>query len=213
MISGVYQIRNTITGDVYVGSTSNFTRRRQEHFKHLRAGKHPCRHLQNSATKHGVDAFRFEILKKCAVEELLWFEQEEIDRIVAADRTQLYNANKFADRHAWSEESKQQLREKRVGALNPFFGRKHTAETGARMSASRAGRPAWNKGVKAAPEHRAAIAASGVGRTQSAETRAKRSETMKRLVAEGKLFGEDHRAAMSVAQQMRRARSVNRTDL
>jgi group I intron endonuclease len=213
MIGGVYQIRNTVTDDVYVGSTSSFDRRKQEHFKQLRAGKHPCRHLQNSASKHGVDVFRFEVLKECFVEELLIHEQAEIDRVLAEGRDRLYNANTLADRHVWAEESKQLLREKRVGARNPFFGKKHTAETGARMSASRLGRPAWNKGRRATPEHRAAIAASGVGRKQSAETRAKRSKTMQRLAAEGKLFGEGHRAAMSTAQRARRARSTNRTDL
>jgi group I intron endonuclease len=210
MKSGVYQIRNCETGDVYVGSTSNFNRRRQEHFKMLRAGTHPCRHLQSSANKHGVSVFIFEVLSQCDVNDLLVCEQAAIDSVTTK---RLYNANRTADRHEWAEESKELLRAKRVGEKNPFFGKKHDPETRARMSASRIGRVAWNKGKKATDAHRAAISKSGVGRAQSFETKVKRSISMKRLFAKGALFGENHRAAMSAAQRARRARSTNGTDL
>ena len=214
MTSGVYQIRNTVTGATYVGSTSDFARRKAEHFKMMRAGTHPARHLQNSVAKHGVEAFAFDILLECAEHELLDAEQAEIDRVIAADgRKALYNANPMADRKAWTDESKAILREKRIGENNPFFGKKHTAETGAKMSASRMGRSAWNKGRKATPEHRAVISAGQVGLRQSEETKAKRVATMKRLKAEGKLFNPDHIAAMSAAQQARRDREKLRTDL
>lgn len=214
MAGGIYQIRNTVTGATYVGSTNDFVRRKAEHFKQMRAGNHPARHLQNSVHKHGVDAFAFDILLECAEHELLDAEQAEIDRVIATDgRKALYNANPKADRRTWTDESKKLLREKRIGGNNPFFGKKHTAEAGARMSASRLGRTTWNKGKTATPEHRAKIAASGIGRVQSDETRAKRAATMKRLKAEGKLFGPDHIAAISEAQKLRREREKLRTDL
>lgn len=214
MAGGVYQIRNTVTGATYVGSTNDFARRKAEHFKRMRAGTHPARHLQNSVAKHGVDAFAFDILLECAEYELLDAEQAEIDRVLAADgRKALYNANPKADRRSWTDESKAILREKRIGESNPFFGKKHSAETSAKMSASRMGRSAWNKGKTATDDHRAKIAASGIGRMQSDETKAKRAATMKRLKAEGKLFGPDHIAAISSAQKLRRERENLRTDL
>lgn len=214
MAGGIYQIRNTVTGATYVGSTNDFVRRKAEHFKMMRSGKHPARHLQNSVWKHGVEAFAFDILLECQDHELLDAEQAEIDRVIAMfGRSALYNVSDKADRREWSEESKSRLREKRIGENNPFFGKKHTPEAGARMSASRQGRTTWNKGKTATPEHRAKIAASGIGRVQSDETRAKRVATMKRLKADGKLFGPDHIAAISEAQKKRREREKLRTDI
>jgi group I intron endonuclease len=214
MTGGVYQIRNTVTGATYVGSTNDFVRRKSEHFKMLRAGRHPAGHLQNSVNKHGIDAFAFDILVECSDHQLLDAEQAEIDRVIAASgRDALYNANPSAARVSWTEESKEKLRQKRVGESNPFFGQKHTPEAGAKMSASRMGRTAWNKGKTATDEHRAKIAASGVGRVQSDETRTKRAITMKRMRADGKLFGPDHIAAISAAQKLRREREKLRTDL
>ena len=46
--SGIYQIKNTINGKVYVGSTIDFERRKYEHFKALKNNNHGNPKLQNA---------------------------------------------------------------------------------------------------------------------------------------------------------------------
>lgn len=209
-MSAIYHIVNTETGAVYVGSTVAAKRRRMEHWKKLRAGSHPCRHLQSAYQKYGPSVFEF----VCApANDLLSEEQAAIDEAVARlGRRRVYNASLLADRTDWSQESRDLLASKRVGKDNPFYGKQHTAEARAAMSASRAGRTPWNKGLKATPEHRAAISAGITGKVQSEETKIKRSRAMKALVESGELFGESHRAAMSAAQRRRRSGAANTMD-
>jgi len=40
MESGIYQIKNNITGKIYIGSSDNFQRRRTQHFWHLQSDSH-----------------------------------------------------------------------------------------------------------------------------------------------------------------------------
>lgn len=213
MKSGIYSIVNSVNGSAYIGSTTNFVQRRCDHFKLLRRGKHLARHLQAAFNKYGEAAFSFVVLLECASDQLLIEEQIAIDaRIESSGRSSLYNACLKANRSEWSDESRQRLREKRIGSLNPFYGKKHSEEAGRSMSKSRKGRSTWNKGIKATAEHRAKIAASGVGRIQSVETRAKRSATMLRLKSEGKTFGPSHIENIVAAQRRRRSLEA-RTDL
>lgn len=58
--TGVYIIRNTTTGAVYVGSTSlSFRDRFKTHRKLLRRGQHDNRYLQNAWNKYGEGIFEF----------------------------------------------------------------------------------------------------------------------------------------------------------
>src|SRR5512147_1108046 len=67
---GVYLIRNTVSGAVYVGSTgSSFRQRWHEHRSALRRGVHANIHLQRSWLKYGEGAFIFEILVVCSHNE------------------------------------------------------------------------------------------------------------------------------------------------
>lgn len=64
MASGIYAIENTITGKFYVGSTKNFQQRWALHRGQLKRGEHHSVKLQRSYDKHGVDAFRYFVLKE-----------------------------------------------------------------------------------------------------------------------------------------------------
>lgn len=79
MNSGIYIIRNTLNGKVYVGSSKNFARRFGAHKAALRSGRHHSKKLQRSWTKHGERAFAFEKVLVCSVENLLRYEQIVID--------------------------------------------------------------------------------------------------------------------------------------
>jgi group I intron endonuclease len=61
--AGVYMIRCTANGKVYVGSTYDCVRRESQHRSNLNKGKHYSRHLQNAWNKYGADAFVWSVLE------------------------------------------------------------------------------------------------------------------------------------------------------
>lgn len=78
--SGIYQIRNTVNGKTYVGSTKNLNKRRRQHWCELRNGSHRNSHLQHAWDKHREDAFIFETLIICHPSMCLWYEQQFLDQ-------------------------------------------------------------------------------------------------------------------------------------
>lgn len=60
MVGYIYSIVNKITGDRYVGKTTNITKRRNDHFNKLRNNKHINEKLQNAWNKYGEENFIFE---------------------------------------------------------------------------------------------------------------------------------------------------------
>jgi group I intron endonuclease len=79
-MTGIYQIRNTLNNDIYIGSTSkSFNRRRIQHFSELRKGKHHSVHLQRAVNKYGINNFVFEVIKECNKEKCIEFEQYYLD--------------------------------------------------------------------------------------------------------------------------------------
>lgn len=208
--AGIYEIVCSANGHRYVGSTASLVRRKCDHFKHLRRGIHKCRHLQSAFLKYGAGCFSFSVLMSCGVSDLIRNEQASIDGVIASrGRGALYNANTTAGRTVHSEESRELIRASKVGEKNPFFGKKHNAESRASMSKSRTGVSTWSKGRVLSDAHRAKIAEGGVGRVQSDATKAKRSATIKRLAATGVLFGPEHLMNINIAQKKRRAREAS----
>ena len=80
-ISGIYQIRNTTNNKLYIGSTTSFYRRWQEHQRKLNLNKYTSSKLQNAWNKYGKEAFIFEILLQCDKDSLLSQEQYYIDKL------------------------------------------------------------------------------------------------------------------------------------
>jgi len=71
----VYKITNTLTGDFYVGSSTNLYKRYHTHINHMRNGIKSCVLLNRAAKKYGEENFSFEILSKCPIEYVLKLEQ------------------------------------------------------------------------------------------------------------------------------------------
>lgn len=82
-VVGVYVIRCTANGRVYVGSSSNVEVRRRRHVKDLRQGKHQNSHLQRAWDKYGDRAFTFEVVATPSLERLAQVEQTFIDAVFA----------------------------------------------------------------------------------------------------------------------------------
>ena len=83
--SGIYQIRNTTNNKLYIGSTTSFYRRWQEHQRKLNLNKYTSSKLQNAWNKYGKEAFIFEILLQCDKDSLLSQEQYYIDKFDAVN--------------------------------------------------------------------------------------------------------------------------------
>ena len=75
IISGIYKITNTVTGEFYVGSSKNVERRWQEHKCPGAIKKNPNSRMYQDMKRLGTDAFTFEVLETC--EPLSLFEREK----------------------------------------------------------------------------------------------------------------------------------------
>lgn len=83
--TGIYQIRNTENGYVYIGQTrERFNRRFWHHRWKLQDGSHDNPQLQNDYNTYGKDAFVFEILE--TLEDRAALDASEIRYISAADK-------------------------------------------------------------------------------------------------------------------------------
>lgn len=90
--TGVYCILNLVNRKKYIGSASvGFRSRWETHRSLLKSGRHTNRHLQSSWSKHGPDKFAFLVIKRCAPEECIRWEQILIDKYKAAYPKHGYN--------------------------------------------------------------------------------------------------------------------------
>jgi group I intron endonuclease len=174
--SGIYQIRNTVNGKVYVGSAVNFARRFSQHQSALRNGKHDSGKLQNAWNKYGEDSFAFSVIERVVeVSNLISREQYWIDALQAVRCG--YNINPTAGSSLGvrrSDEFKKKCSEAK---------KRITPETREKMSAAQMGvrkgikRPKFNdewlanisagqRGRIFTEEHKNKISASLAGRQQ-----------------------------------------------
>lgn len=196
-VSGIYEIRNTVTGKRYIGSAKRLRLRFTQHRARLRGGKHHSRHLQASWIKHGEQTFVFRVLLLCDPKNLLLYEQ-----ILITGFTPKYNVCPTAGNTLGikcSEETRAKISAKALGRI-------WTAEARAKLSATLKGRKApaahiermtgnkfaagtvysverrklisqWMTGQKRpkSDEHREKIAATLRGRKATPESRANQS--------------------------------------
>jgi len=79
MNSGIYEIRNIVNGNRYIGSSVDLNRRLKVHLCLLNKGMHTNAHLQSAWDKYGEDSFNFEVLELCEEDQVLEREQWYID--------------------------------------------------------------------------------------------------------------------------------------
>jgi predicted GIY-YIG superfamily endonuclease len=89
---GVYAIRNTLDGAMYVGSTPDVDRRWEQHRGALDRGSHPSDQLQAAWLRYGAEAFELIILEQVEDDDALaQAEQRWVDRYSAEDLHHIYN--------------------------------------------------------------------------------------------------------------------------
>jgi group I intron endonuclease len=90
-VCGIYQIRNTLNGDFYIGSAFDLLDRRGQHFCKLRGNKHFNNHLQNAYNLYGKENFVYEVVEFCEPEVKYEVEQYWLDQFFGKEFC--YNLN------------------------------------------------------------------------------------------------------------------------
>jgi len=153
MIHGVYRIRNILDHKCYVGSAAGkggLKHRWRTHKYRLNHNKHCTQKLQRAWNKYGMDAFVFEVLLYCDPENCLMYEQIALDHFKPEYNTCKIAGNILGIKR--SQETIEKLRQQKLGANNPRYGKpgtmlgkKSSKEERQRMSASHIGIQAGEK--------------------------------------------------------------------
>jgi group I intron endonuclease len=128
-VCGIYQIRNIINNNIYVGSSSNLRKRILTHINKLRKNIHDNAHLQKAYNKYGEENFVFEIVEFCSKEEQYKIEQYWLDQFFGKEFC--YNENPKATHLGFTEEIRQRMSENHTdvsGVNNYFYGKHFTGE-------------------------------------------------------------------------------------
>jgi group I intron endonuclease len=115
---GVYEIRNTVTDKMYVGSTISLRTRWNRHLNLLRAGRHDNIHLQRAWNLDGPEAFAFSVLEYV----------KDATGLIAAEQSWFRRLD--ACRHGYNLQS----------VAGSRLGLKHSQETKDRIRAAMLGR-------------------------------------------------------------------------
>lgn len=222
--SGVYAITHNVSGKRYIGSSRNMRSRLNEHKRNLIKSAHFNVKLQNAVNKHGMDAFTFEPLIRCAEHDLILFEQRAIDGFDSCKNG--YNIRPTAESqrgHKFgtpSDETRAKIRAGNIGIKKPALvgnthtlGLKHSDETLAKMRATHAARE-----IHFSDATRAKISAAKLGKknpaligNKNAANAPPKTEKWKAAMAARKgckmqPFTDEHRLKLSIAAKARKAR-------
>ena len=135
MTSGVYMILCRVNGSRYVGSSVNVGARWSNHKYYLRRGRHINPKLQASWNKYGEAEFAFEVLEEVASEKLFaaeaaWFEAAKPDLNINPRPDAPMRGAKMTAEHKAKIVASLKGNQRRAGT-------KHSAETRAKMGATR----------------------------------------------------------------------------
>jgi group I intron endonuclease len=201
-LPGIYAIRNTANGKLYVGSAISIARRWQVHRSNLKTGVHRCKPLQRAYDKYGVAAFVYEVLEFVPdIADLISREQHWLDTLGSHCDHGGYNVCPTAESRLGMKMSA----EARAKIGRAHKGRKATDEARANIAKgwltrapasaeTRAKISAVHKGTKRSPEHRAKISAANRGRKLTDAQKAKIS-----AVHKGKTISQAQRDAVRQA--------------
>lgn len=155
---GIYKIRNTINGKIYVGSSKELLSRWRHHVNSLKRGDHHSRHLQRAWDKYGEHSFKFEIIEYTEESMLVEREQYYLDTLNPCDRHIGYNVAPTAESPLGitrTEETKRKLRE-----IN--LGKKLSEDTKKKIGAGLKNSQKWLDS-KQSPEYREKLRQANLG--------------------------------------------------
>lgn len=201
----IYKIRNVVNGKFYVGSTKDTRERFRTHRTRLRKNTHHSKHLQAAWNKYGEECFVFEIVEEVADIALL---QAAEDVWLAANvgEVHCYNTSRYSDSpmrgiatkdHPCYGRVKLPGEKEAIAAslratyaadptAHPRYGKTHSEESRAKMSASRTGKMAGEKHYR-------------YGQTLSAEVREKIGAAQRGVKKAPRVLTEEGRAKIRAA--------------
>jgi group I intron endonuclease len=207
----IYKIVNLVNDKFYVGSTNNKKVRFRQHRKLLRRNKHHCKHLQASWNKYGEDKFKFVVVEEVDSDTPL-HEVEELYLMRNVGKPHCYNSG-YSAKAPWrnapkektpnfgkavTEAQKQQI-SKTLKAFyaedytnHPRVGKHHSAETRAKISASKLANPVkyW-EGKERSEETKRKISEAQAGKPKAVGR--KLTEEGRKKVMENIAAGRSHK--------------------
>ncbi|OQA13819.1 MAG: NUMOD3 motif (2 copies) [bacterium ADurb.Bin363] len=184
--TGIFAIRNLVTGKIYIGQASDWRKVRSSYFSSLREGSFTNKDLQADFNCFGEELFEIEVVEYCSVDVLGERKRHYVDFYVSINQ-ELYNWDNqkmslFLKGHVTTEETR-----RKIGNANK--GNHHTEETRRKISKI-------HKGSKLSKEHRDKISEKIKGMRKTEETRRKMSDSRKGIV-----LSQETRRKMSEARR------------
>lgn len=167
-IIGIYKITSP-SGKIYIGQSRHCLYRWKYHYSKLHCKRQ--RHLYNSLLKYGFDNHVFEILERCALEELDDLEIKYIKQYDSTNKTIGMNLRVGGNSATFSDETKELMRQNALGNTN-MLGKTHSKETRELISKNRTG-------IKHSKETRKRMSKAREGFKHSQETINKLSKANK----------------------------------
>lgn len=190
--SGIYSIKNTVSGKVYIGSSINLASRLGEHLRKLKGNCHSNKYLQSAWNKYGESSFTFNIEYFCVETELLKYEKRIVDSYKEKlGWRQMYNlrpepTSNLGFKH--SPESLVKMSTQQCGEGNGFYGKKHSEETREKIRNAHIGKESWNKGIPCSEKTKEKIRISQMGKEAWNKGLTKKTDERIRIYGE-KLLG------------------------
>jgi len=127
--SGVYMIKNLISGKIYIGSTKRLVERLSHHRQELCQNKHHSIHLQNAWNKDGENKFIFGVIEVIdELTKLTDIEQYYIDKYNASNDNYGYNICPLARSNLGTKHQKgiEDKKKRMLGEGNNFYNKNHS---------------------------------------------------------------------------------------
>ena len=181
-VSGIYEIRNTINGHCYIGSSVNIQKRWNEHIRDLSANKHHSIYLQRAWNKYGLDCFEFNVIEQCFFFALILREQYYINSCSPEYNIAKDAKSPMLGRPSWNK-----------GGSSWAKGKSFSDEHKRKMSEA-------SRGKSHTSEHTQKIADAKRGKHPSDETRKKMSDAGK---------AREHRSGYKLSEETRKKISLS----
>lgn len=163
----VYKLTSP-SGKCYIGITNNFKRRMAEHRRYSKTIIN--RKIYIAMRKYGFDEFKVEILEEYNIKD----ESKLLEKLNERETYFIDKYNSFVCGYNCTLGG--DGTKGASGELNPFYGKKHNAQTRKKMSEAR-------EGMKLSEEHKKNIGLASTGRKHSSESKVKMSKAQREAKA------------------------------